>query len=303
MRKDLTDETILRQWLEGKLSPEELEQIKNHEAYNDYKRIIDATNNLNVPAYDVDKLFSKIKERKQFAKKPLYQKAYWMYASVAAVLLLFSYFYYSNQTIEYTTGIGEQLVVTLPDNSKVQLNANSFLEFKKSGWEENRVLQFSGEGFFEVSKGQKFFVETQEGSVEVLGTKFNVIAESGFFEVLCQEGKVKAFNKVGASETLTPGKGFRTVKNQETLINFNGDTPTWINGESSFDNSPLEVVIIALQNEFGVLIKNKNVNENQRFTGSFTHENLELALKTVFGAMEISYTFEDDKKIMLHKEQ
>jgi len=300
MKKDLTDEAILRQWLEGDLSPEELEQLKNHEAFNDYKKIIDATEGLYVPEYDADKLFSKIKERKQFTKKPIKRIAYWLSASAAAILLLFIYF--ANQTIEYSTGIGEDLVVTLPDNSKVHLNSNSFLEYKKNDWENNRTLKFSGEAYFEVSKGQKFLVETKEGIVEVLGTKFNVIAQSDFFEVLCQEGKVKASNNAGKSGILTQGKGFRSIENQEFILEFNGNRPSWLKGESSFNGTPLTQVIVALQNEFGVVINYKNIDKNQRFTGSFTHENLELALKTVFDAMEISYTFEDDQKIVLYKD-
>ncbi len=301
MEKDNIDEQIIRQWLDGELSKEKIEELGRYDVYKDYKRIIDATNNLSVIEYNDDELFSKIKKENNPKEKPVKRLKFWLYSAAASILVLLGYMYFYGQSQEYKTGYGEQLLVVLPDNSKVKLNANSSLQFKERLWEENRVVKFNGEGFFEVEKGRSFRVETSEGVVEVLGTKFNVIVQPNLFEVTCQEGKVKTSNLKGKSQILTRGMGIRMISDGLQSIDFNGEEPTWLKGESSFNDTPLKQVITALQNQFGITITSKSVDQSQLFTGSFTHSNLNIALKTVFDAMEISYTFENDKEVVLFK--
>ncbi len=303
MEKDNIEDKWIRQWLDGELSEQKIEELTNNPVYKDYKRIIDATDNLGVTDYNEDELYFKIKEKSHTKVKPVRHLKYWLYSSAAAILLLFGYMYFTSQSTSYKTDYGEQLLVVLPDDSKVKLNANSSIEFKEKEWKENRILQFKGEGFFEVEKGSNFRVETSNGIIEVLGTKFNVIAQPDFFEVTCQEGKVKTSNLKGDSEILTHGKGVRMIGDGIESISFNGNTPTWLTGESSFNNSPLYQVITALQGQFGIAINSRQIDKDQLFTGSFTHSDINLALATVFDAMEISYTFENDKEIVLFKSQ
>jgi transmembrane sensor len=52
---------------------------------------------------------------------------------------------------------------------------------------------------------------------------------------------------------------------------------------------PLSQVMISLEDQFGIAFDKSNVDANMRFTGSFSHTDLKLALKTVFAPMEISY--------------
>ena len=49
-------------------------------------------------------------------------------------------------------------------------------------------------------------------------------------------------------------------------------------------------VILALENQFGIKVEGYTNYTNKHFTGSFNNANEELALKTVFDAMSISYS-------------
>ena len=302
MKNDITNGEVIRKWLEGELSQEEIEALKSSDVYDDYKKIIDATDNLNAPEYDIEKEYFKIQNLRSEKKSSVRQLKRWVYGAAAILLVSLGYFYFANITTTYKTGFGEQLAITLPDNSHVRLNANSTLEFKERKWSDERTLNLTGEGFFEVEKGTPFVVKTKEGTVEVLGTKFNVSVQPDFFEVKCSEGKVRASNS-GQDEVLTQGMGFRTTNGAVQKWNFSNSQPSWIQGESSFVDSPLTQVLIDFQNQYNVTFVTENIDKNQHFSGSFTHNDINTALKTLFDAMEISYTFEGEQKIVLFKSE
>jgi transmembrane sensor len=100
------------------------------------------------------------------------------------------------QQLTASTPRGGTYIVTLPDGTKVWLNADSKLEFpSKFGKNEQRIVRLSGEGYFEVAKvytslrgrdrasrgnlpdGRVPFIVISKGQqVEVLGTHFNINA-------------------------------------------------------------------------------------------------------------------------------
>jgi ferric-dicitrate binding protein FerR (iron transport regulator) len=72
---------------------------------------------------------------------------------------------------------GARTSVTLPDSTKVWLNANSRISFNASYGADNRHIVMEGEAFFDVVKSDiPFFIETPLYNVSVLGTAFNVKA-------------------------------------------------------------------------------------------------------------------------------
>lgn len=91
----------------------------------------------------------------------------------------------------FSTATGEQRVVRLDDGSEVTLNTRSTLEVRLGpARRELRLLQ--GEAYFEVAHdaGRPFVVDTPLGSARAVGTRFNVLIDSGRVEVTTTEGKV-----------------------------------------------------------------------------------------------------------------
>ena len=94
----------------------------------------------------------------------------------AYLLMQVGYKYNSMVEIRSTTGMVSS--VTLPDDTRVWLNSNSYLRYPaKFTGKERRVVLY-GEGYFDVTKDpeRKFVVEAQSTEIEVYGTEFNVEA-------------------------------------------------------------------------------------------------------------------------------
>ncbi|MEN0048146.1 MAG: FecR domain-containing protein [Bacteroidota bacterium] len=126
---------------------------------------------------------------------------FWMLKTAAAILFLVSmtwiiYQFNRSSSVIIQTGFNEQKEIMLPDGSKVTLNGKSKLEYE-SDWsaDETRVVHLDGEAYFKVNKkpttNAKFQVITEDLTVEVLGTVFNVNTRKDATKVFLEEGKVK----------------------------------------------------------------------------------------------------------------
>ena len=298
MEKFYNTDDFLAKWSSGDLSEEQKEVFRQTEDYKYYAAILEGTDLLEIPAYDKEKNFERVQQKMAEEKKVVQLIPKWAYAVAASIAILIGYTFFFNQTISYETGYGEQLAFVLPDESEVILNADSELEHKKKDWENERTLQLDGEAFFKVKKGSTFTVQTDNGSVTVLGTQFTVTSDDGIFEAKCFEGKVRV-TKGNLSEILTKGKAVRLVNNSFENWEFMADAPSWPQAESSFTNAPLSQVIRALEKQFDVTINSDKIDKNLRFSGSFTHSDLQKALRTVFEPLEIKFTFNNENTIDL----
>ncbi|AXG69239.1 fec operon regulator FecR [Kordia sp. SMS9] len=284
-------EIDLAKWLSGELSPEETHAFEQTEAYTTYAKIINATDKLKDPAYDEDAVLASIKEKIASQPKVRTLNLRYVYVAAASLIILFGlYFFLKNSTMSYQTDFGKQLAINLPDGSEVVLNAKSTLDYDKESYTNERILHLDGEAYFIVTKGAPFKVITKEGTIEVLGTEFNVDTNTNFLEVQCFSGKVNVTNTTQKTHMLTKGKAVRTYNATVTDWTFNTTEKTWMSGLSSFTETPLSEVLDALENQYEITIKNKEKFTQERFTGRFVNNNLEVALQTVFEAMDIDYT-------------
>ena len=301
MKNEHTDETFLSRWLNNDLTNKELVSFQKTEAFKEYKKIIDATQKFNAPNFNKKEVLEKI-HQKISKKKTIKLIPNWMYAAAASVVLLISTVYYiTGSTQTFSTSFGEQLALVLPDGSEVLLNSKSSLSYKKSDWfDGKRTLELNGEGYFKVKKGSKFSVNSTNGNVSVLGTQFNVKTNPSYFEVLCYEGSVKVQNKEEIA-ILTKGLSFRKIeKNSSEKGSFTNTKPNWLDGESSFNNTPLKFVLEELEKQYQIKITTTDIDLNTVFTGAFTNKNLNLALQTISRPLSIQYKI-NDKVVVLSK--
>jgi transmembrane sensor len=294
------NETYLSDWLANKITDEQLKQLVTEAEFLDYRKLKHTLENFTVSNPDLDKNFTEIKQRFEDGKnkKAIKVIPFWRYAGIAAAVLLFfglfQVFYFSNTT---ETAFGNSEIVALPDNSKVTLNAKSKLSYPNL-FQYNRTLKLEGEAFFEVQKGSTFTVKTGLGCVTVLGTKFNVNAYKDYFEVICYEGKVRVESK-GKIAIITPSESIRFY--DHTAENF-ADTaetrPSWISGESAFKNVPVKYVIDKFKNQYNLAVDFPKNKEGIKFTGTFTHKNVETALKSICIPLNLKYTNRSGKIII-----
>ena len=192
------------------------------------------------------------------------------------------------------TGIAETTSITLPDQSTVNLNATSSLSFDENNFSKDRKLKLDGEAFFSVEKGQRFMVETKNGTVEVLGTSFNVFSRENFFEVECKSGKVKVVNKSGQSIVLNPNETCKQTGSQLQKTLTKVKESDWTKGIYHFEEMPLSEVISELERQFKVAVVMTADVENKKYTGSFEKKNLKDALHAITWPLGLAYTIDDN---------
>ena len=125
MKNEHTDETFLSRWLNNDLTNEELVSFKQTEAYKEYQKIINATQNFNAPNFNKAEVLEKIIQ-KTTNKKVKKLLPNWVYAAAASIVLLLSTAYFLTSSDEnYSTSFEEQLALVLPDGSEVLLNSKS----------------------------------------------------------------------------------------------------------------------------------------------------------------------------------
>jgi ferric-dicitrate binding protein FerR (iron transport regulator) len=182
------------------------------------------------------------------------------------------------------------------------LNAGSTLSYHPFDWINNRQVFLEGEAFFEVKKGSDFQVETSQGTVEVLGTSFNVFARAEKFTVKCFTGKVKVKSEE-LEKVMEPGEGIRTDDHRKTeSFNFKpNQEKDWRTGEFYFEDVPLEEVLKELQRQFDLRLEVQANLANREYTGQFSRSDLNEALKMVFLPMDLKYEYRQDSRILIIK--
>lgn len=274
-------EYLIKRWLDNELTVAEESTFKNLE---EYKFLTALTKDLKEAKlqfnYNEELAFSKLKDKIAIKKgkktKIVTLKFITRIASIFVLGISILFYFTNKKTI--TTQIGETKVYILPDSSRVTVDALSNIKLKRFNWDRNIAL--NGEAYFEVKKGKKFIVNTKQGSIRVLGTKFNVIERKDYFEIICYEGRVlvtannrEKILKPGESYLVIEKKIIETKKLQKNISN-------WINNKSFFRKTPIKYVLKEFERQYNIKII-ANFNTNELFTGSFIHNNKKLALKAI----------------------
>jgi len=292
---------FLARWISGELSEAEKVAFEKTKEFQAYQAILNGTDLLDVPKLDKERFFEKLQQQKKSKPRERHSTVIpkWSYLIAASVTLLMGYFLFFNNNVSYSTGFGEQIAIILPDNSKVVLNAKSKLTYNKKDWESKRTLDLEGEAYFKVAKGKTFTVKTINGNVEVIGTQFTVNSEETIFEVICYKGTVNVtYNET--SRILTHGRAVRLMENKLEDWQLTVAEPTWLQQKSTFNNTPLIQVIITLEKQYNISIDDSNIDTDKlRYTGGFTHINLDKALQSVFVPLKINFTFIQKNRIVL----
>lgn len=288
----------LAKWLAGEMTKSELEAFEQSADFETYKKIKEVSSELEVSEFDTETMYQNIISRKKKKKVVRLQDLWFM--KVAAVLvvalgMLLLVKPYVPST-EYASA-GEKNTFLLPDGSEIVLNSGSEIRYKKWNWENERSLDLDGEAYFKVAKGEKFTVRTDQGTVTVVGTQFNIKSRGKNFEVECYEGKVKvAFAK--KSVFLTKGQNVVVQNNKKVEATPLTDSqPAWMGNEIKFNNNSLQEVIEELEMQYNINIKN-SVKSNQSFTGTLPLKDLDAALKIISKTHHLNYK-KTNKEIIL----
>lgn len=256
--------------------------------------IINKVDQFTIDPIDEERLFEKISAKRTTNKTGRIRPLKWLGAVAASLVMLFAVQQLFYNSASFTTTSQEMASINLPDESVVTLNSQSSIQYDKSF--DERQLTLEGEAFFSVKKGSTFLVKTKLGTVEVLGTSFNVFARDSFLIVSCATGKVQVSSS-SQSTILLPGQQSSLV-GDSLLVNAVPiqDIQNWTSNKSQFTKTPLIVVLSALSHHYGLAIDLGLVDlRTLEFTGSFVHSDIDKALKMVLLPFNIEYEMNQER--------
>lgn len=175
---------------------------------------------------------------------------------------------------------GGQYQLVLEDGTKVWLNAASSIKFPTRFSGSKRMVNITGEVYFEVAENKKmpFIVRTQNQQIEVLGTHFNVnsYTDEAKETTTLLEGSVKVAKlkngavQIGAVKTLSPGEE-ASLTNTSTNINVNPAdmeaAVSWKNGYFKFDKADIHTVMRQISRWYNVDVKYEGEISADLFVG------------------------------------
>jgi len=125
----------------------------------------------------------------------------------------------NTRLLTLTTPKGGQYQLSLPDGTKVWLNAASSLVYPEAFGDDIREVKLEGEAYFEVTKARNrsFVVNTEKQRVAVLGTSFNISAYSNdeVTKTTLVTGSVRVNILAGG---VTQGESRILAPNQQSVI-------------------------------------------------------------------------------------
>ncbi|PWS30404.1 FecR family protein [Pedobacter paludis] len=198
-----------------------------------------------------------------------------------------------------STPRGGQYQISLPDGSKVWLNAATTLKYPYSFGKGERLVELNGEAYFEVfkDKTRPFRVKTAEETVEVLGTHFNINSynDEGAVKTTLLEGSVKVTSGL-ANVKLHPGEQSQLNKENNNLIvdkQLDLDKEmAWKNNIFSFDNDDLETVMRQISRWYDIDVVYKGKIKNEKYVGEIPRNS---NLSDVFEILELNHVHTDIK--------
>nr|WP_321237322.1 FecR family protein [uncultured Psychroserpens sp.] len=288
-------EDLIQKWLDYNLNPQELEAFKQLEDYDELITLDTHLKGFKADTVPTDHALKEVWDSINSTHKKT-NKLLPILSKIAAVLVICFGIYFYTTTLDTTanTLVSQQKTIVLPDASEVKLNAMSTITFNESDWNNNRSLYLQGEAYFKVAKGQKFDVETELGTVTVLGTQFNVKQRLDYFEVTCYEGKVSVETNI-KQNTLLAGDTFLIIDGKYIATEKeNLSSPSWLNHNSTFKSIPYKEVIAEFERQYNVSVEFNNLDDSQNFTGSFTHNDIEIALKSITLPLQLKYSKTDN---------
>ncbi len=283
-----------------KLMLEELHNTESKDTNKDYFKTLFA------------KVWSKIESLTPKAKS----RSLFSFGRVAAAVivgLLVGYFgsqNFTSDTPAYYSAYspkGSVSELTLPDGSRIALNAGSEITYSINGQHKKREVFLNGEAWFDVQKDEQkpFVVHTPAYDVNVTGTQFNVKAYDGENKITTtlEAGSVVLSStdkcKLEAPIVLKPGE--QAILNAETkqVVLKKVETQwftSWKDNKLIFVNMSLKELRVLLERKYGVEIDIKNNKLlDLHFDGTIKNETIIEVLEYVKKTLPINYNIVDQK--------
>lgn len=288
-------ENLIAIHLNGECSSEEYQELKdwmeqspeNKKEYLVLKDIWDITRPIKLTTEDQLARFYK----NQYEKTRKSRRLWIRYSSAVAAILLLGLVIpvltpqkntkQPGSLQVFTVPLGSRSTVLLADGTEVSLNSGSELKYSSDFSSANRVVQLTGEGFFEVKsdKDHPFVVKTKDFDVKVTGTQFNVCTyeENDYSSTTLANGKIELqIDGSNQNFEIKPGEKFELDRGTRKYSLENADIESeiaWKDGEFIFRNIPFPELVKRLERWYDVKLNYSDEGlQKFAYTGRFKNQ-------------------------------
>lgn len=198
--------------------------------------------------------------------------------------------------------------ITLSDGTQVWLNSESRLRYPAKFASTEREVELDGEAFFMVkgqfsTKGKRipFFVKTEQQTVEVLGTQFNVNGYStqSFVKTTLLEGKVN-IHATDQKIILNPGQQASTRGNLTKIKTVDAQMEiAWKEGKFNFDGKSFDETMAEIGRWYDLTIKyNGKIPDVELVGDAYRNEKINLVLR-LLDAANVRYQLDIPKRELI----
>lgn len=259
------------------------------------------------------RLTASVKEAKEvhFPVRAETQSIAWRKIAAVITLLIISglaYYWIVSQShvIEVSTQYSEIKSLVLPDSSVIVLNANSSVVYQDDwNMDAPREVWLEGEAFFEVRNlsgqtpaeampGHSFIVHTEDISVEVLGTQFNINHRRNTSTVVLRSGSVKVkSNDRQADILLQPGERTEYSKASQSfaLEMVNPEVYTaWRNNYYLFEDTPVKEIATLLEDNHGMQVTVSEAIKERKITAKVPNNDVDILVNLLAETLGVEIT-------------
>jgi transmembrane sensor len=205
-----------------------------------------------------------------------------------------------SKTIIATTGNDQKnLIVELPDGSRIYLNRNTELSYRSDFGKTSRDVSLKGEAFFEIKPdaSKPFIIDAGKANVKVVGTSFNVITSNckSEVEVFVKTGKVLLSDDSGdKSVLLDPGFiGKSDSKSVKKSLNENANYLSWNTGLLVYKGEKLDIVFKDLKRVYNmdIVADDPAILENP-WNSPIDNETQDTIIRLICASFNLSYSID-----------
>lgn len=202
---------------------------------------------------------------------------------------------------EISTGPKENKTVKLSDGSTITLNANSSMTYT-DGWRQGEPIKVSlqGQAFFHVIKRTspdqpEFQVNTPDGIIYDMGTKFVVTVQKEHSSVVLQEGwvHVETESETSIKKSADVHAGEMLEFNKTDVFQKKKVNPSfyssWATGSIHFDDTDVRELAQHIEREFNVtVVIGSDEVAKKVIEGAIHYRSLEDLMRSVSGILKVS---------------
>jgi transmembrane sensor len=209
-----------------------------------------------------------------------------------------------------STQRGGEYKLILPDGSAVWLNAISSIRYPTAFIGKERMVEITGEVYFEVSKDKsrpfRVVVKSQTGDrdmeVTVLGTEFNINAypDESAVKTTLLNGSVKVTSS-SSTALIKPGEQTQLSNNGKIKLISQANVSeaiAWKEGRFEFNDADLKTILRQVMRWYDIDVEYQGIESDRYFTATISRQKTLSGLLTILRQSDVDLWL-DGKKLIV----